>query len=254
MKVSIITSTFNSERSLQKTIDSVISQDYKNIEHIVVDGGSTDNTLNIISANQATISNYISENDKGIYDALNKGIKLSTGDIIGFLNSDDVLADKNVVSQIVQTFVTEKSDVVYGDLLYVSNSDGGKSIRFWKSNKFNIKQLKFGWMPPHPTVYCRRKVYEQYGGYDETYKISGDYDYILRIFKEVDVIKSYLPITMVKMEVGGVSNNSVSNIFQKSVEDFAALRKNNVGSVFTIFCKYARKIFQFMALIPISNK
>jgi glycosyltransferase len=254
MKVSIITATFNSERSLQKTIDSVISQDYKNIEHIVVDGGSTDNTLNIISANQATISNYISENDKGIYDALNKGIKLSTGDIIGFLNSDDILADKNVVSRIVQTFLTHKTDVVYGDLLYVSNSEGGIAIRFWKSNEFNHRQLKFGWMPPHPTVYCRRKVYEQYGGYDETYKISGDYDYILRIFKEVDVIKSYLPITMVKMEVGGVSNNSVSNIFQKSVEDFTALRKNNVGSVFTIFCKYARKIFQFMALIPISNK
>jgi glycosyltransferase len=254
MKVSIITATFNSEKSLQKTIDSVRSQDYKNIEYIIVDGGSTDATLNIINANQAVISKFISENDNGIYDALNKGIKLSTGDIIGFLNSDDILTDKNVVSRIIQTFLTKKSDVVYGDLLYVSNFGGEKVIRFWKSNEFNYSQLRFGWMPPHPTVYCSRKVYEQCGTYDESYKISGDYDYLLRIFKKGDLIKSYLPVTMVKMGIGGVSNSSVSNIIRKSVEDFAALRKNEIGGVYTIFCKYARKTLQFRALIPNSNK
>jgi len=246
MKVSIITATFNSEKSIQRTIDSVAGQDYKNIEHIIIDGGSTDMTISIIQSNSNLISTFISEKDKGIYDALNKGIKLATGDIIGFLNSDDVFTNMHVISKVANCFQVKGCDVLYGNLIYQSKDDTNrKTIRYWKSNKFHPDCLKYGWMPPHPTVYCKKEVYNQYGQYDEKFKISADYDYILRIFKEPVIKKTYLPVVMVKMDVGGISNGSAKGIFKKSREDYMAIRQNNAGGFYTIIFKNLRKIIQF---------
>lgn len=249
MKISIITATYNSEKSLQRTIDSVASQDYKNIEHIIIDGGSTDKTLSIIKSNLNHINTYISEKDNGIYSALNAGIKLATGDIIGFLNSDDVYNNQYVVSKIVNSFQVKNCDVVYGDLIYQSkNIADQKTIRYWKSNVYHSGCLKYGWMPPHPTVYCKKEIYEQYGLYNEKFQISADYDFILRIFKEPLIKKTYLPSVMVKMDVGGVSNGSAKGIIKKTKEDYQAIRQNKVGGFYTILCKNFRKISQFSKL------
>ena len=246
MKVSIITATYNSERSIQRTIDSVVAQDYFDIEHIIIDGGSTDNTLQIIESNKQKISKAISEKDKGIYDALNKGIRIASGDIIGFLNSDDVFTNKHVISRIVNCFQIKKTDVVYGNLVYQSKDDDNKkTIRYWRSNVYSPGCLKWGWMPPHPTVYCKKEVYDTWGGYDDNFKISADYDFILRVFKQPSVSKSFLPAVMVKMDVGGVSNNSIKNILQKSYEDFKAIHRNKTGNVLTVLFKNIRKLNQF---------
>ena len=249
MKVTIITATYNCEKCIQRAIDSVSKQDYIDIEHIIIDGGSTDNTLNIIKNNNGRISTLLSEKDKGIYDALNKGIKLSTGEIIGFLNSDDVFTNPHVISRIVNCFNIKKSDVVYGNLVYQSkDEENKKTIRYWKSNVYNPGCLKYGWMPPHPTLYCKREIYEKWGLYNEDFKISSDYEFILRIFKQPTVSKAYLPTVMVKMDVGGVSNNSIKNIIQKTKEDYKAIKINKTGSLFTIFFKNIRKIGQFNSL------
>ena len=246
MKISIITATYNCEKSLQRTIDSVASQDYEEIEHIIIDGGSSDNTLNIIQANSDRITKYISEKDSGIYDALNKGIRLATGDVIGFLNSDDTFADQHIISAIANCFKTEKTDLVYGNLVYQTVDDSNeKTIRYWESNNFNTESLKYGWMPPHPTLYCKREIYEQWGLFNDKFKIAADYDFILRIFKQPTIKKTFLPIILVKMSIGGISNNSIKNIIRKSFEDYKAIKNNMIGGFLTLLLKNARKIAQF---------
>ncbi len=245
MKVSIITVTFNSQETLQDTIDSIVAQDYADIEHILVDGNSSDKTLEIIKSN-SSISKYLSEPDKGMYDALNKGIKMATGDIIGILNSDDVLASENVISKVVEFFKNNQSDVVYGDLVYISPTNNNKSLRYWRSNTFNPSSLKNGWMPPHPTLYCKKSVYDTFGLYNENLKIASDYDFILRLFKNDKLIKSHLPTVMVKMSWGGISNRSIKNIIQKSKEDYYVIRKNKIGGFGTLILKNIRKFKQFL--------
>ncbi len=249
MKISIITATFNSENSLQRTIDSVAEQDYEDIEHIIIDGGSTDNTLNIVKSNLNNVNKYISEKDNGIYSAFNAGIKLATGDIIGFLNSDDIYTNPHVISKVVNSFRIKNCDVLYGNLIYQSkdNTDS-KTIRYWKSNVFHPNCLKYGWMPPHPTVYCKKEIYNKYGYYDEKFRISADYDYILRIFKESSIKKTYLPTVMVKMDIGGISNGSFKGICRKLKEDLHAIKRNRVGGFYTIICKNFRKVRQFSKL------
>ena len=245
MKVSIITVTYNSEKTLQHTIDSVINQDYKNIEHIIIDGGSADGTVEIINKNKAYIAKSISEKDSGIYEALNKGICLSTGDIIGILNSDDVFAGSNIISTVVECFNQNSSDIVYGNLKYVSNNQtGNKTLRYWKSNSFNPKKLKYGWMPPHPTLFCKKEIFKRYGLYNESLKIASDYDFILRIFRHQDLRIDFLPIVMVKMTVGGKSNGTLRDICKKSHEDLKAIKTNNTGGSYTLILKNLRKLKQ----------
>lgn len=245
MRVSIITVTYNSEKTLQRTIDSVINQDYKYIEHIIMDGGSADGTIEIINKNQAYIAKSISEKDSGIYEALNKGITLSTGDIIGILNSDDVFAGSNIISKVVECFERNNSDILYGNLKYVSKSQQeNKTIRYWKSNAFNPKKLKYGWMPPHPTLFCKKEIFKRYGLYNESLKIASDYDFILRIFRHQDLRIDFLPIVMVKMTVGGKSNGTLKNICKKSYEDLKAIKANNVGGFYTLILKNLRKLGQ----------
>lgn len=245
MKISIITITFNSAATLPRALESVQSQTYKDIEHVLVDGASTDGTRELIEAYAKKHKNvrWISEPDEGIYNAINKGIKMAMGDVIGFLHSDDVFASTEVIAQIASALDTTNADVVYGDLQYCSN---GKVIRRWKSNAFDPRSLKYGWMPPHPTVYVRREVYEQVGKYDEWFRISADYDMMIRIF-QAGYRTHYIPSVLVCMETGGASNKNTKARLSKTQEDYIVLKKNNVGAGFlTVACKQLRKIKQFI--------
>lgn len=252
MKISIITITYNSAKTLARALQSVQSQSYNEIEHILVDGASTDGTRQMIEEyanHQSSVSNHssisvrwVSEPDEGIYNAINKGIRMATGDVIGFLHSDDVLKSADSIAQIAKAFVVSKADVVYGDLQYFR---GGKIIRRWVSNPFHPSMLKYGWMPPHPTVYVRREVYEQVGLYDEWFSISADYDMMLRIFQS-NYRVYYVPEVLVCMETGGASNRNARARLSKTQEDYIALRKNHVGAGYlTVACKQLRKIKQF---------
>lgn len=245
MKISIITITYNSGTKLQRALDSVRSQTYPDIEHVIVDGASTDGTREIIEAYAKQHKNvrWISEPDGGIYNALNKGIRMATGDIIGFLHSDDVLYSSDSIGQIAAAFDSPEVDVVYGDLQYCN---GPRVIRRWKSNDFHPRALKYGWMPPHPTVYVRRKVYEQVGEYDEWFRIAADYDMILRIFT-AGYKTRYIPKVLVSMETGGASNRNTRARLTKTQEDYIALKKNHVGAGYlTVAFKQLRKIHQFL--------
>ena len=245
MKISIITITYNSAKTVQRALESVQSQTYSDIEHIIVDGASTDDTRKIIEAYAADHKNvrWVSEPDNGIYDALNKGIRLATGDVIGFLHSDDVFYATDSVAHIAAAFEASDADVVYGDLQYCN---GSKVVRRWKSNDFNPCSLKYGWMPPHPTVYVRREVYEQVGPYDDWFRISADYDMMLRLFG-AGYKSHYIPEVIVSMETGGASNKNTKARLSKTQEDYIVLKKNHVGAGYlTVACKQLRKIRQFL--------
>ena len=245
MKISIITITYNSASSLQRALDSVQSQNYKDIEHVIIDGASMDGTRKLIEAYAKQHKNvkWVSEKDNGIYDAINKGIRLATGDVIGFLHSDDMFYSVDSIGQIVAAFEQNQADVVYGDLQYMR---GNKVVRRWKSNAFNPRALKYGWMPPHPTVYVRREVYQQVGEYDSWFRISADYDMILRIFT-AGYNTHYIPEVLVCMETGGASNKNTKARLSKTMEDYIVLKKNHVGAGYlTVACKQLRKVKQFI--------
>lgn len=245
MKISIITITYNSAKSLQRALDSVQSQTYPDIEHILVDGASKDGTKQIIEAYAKAHKNvrWVSEKDDGIYNALNKGIKMATGDVIGFLHSDDVLYSADSIGHIAAAFEQSGADVVYGDLQYCR---GKKVVRRWKSNDFHPHALKYGWMPPHPTMYVKREVYQQVGEYDEWFRIAADYDMILRIFS-AGYKTHYIPEVLVCMEVGGASNKNTKARLSKTQEDYIVLKKNHIGAgLLTVACKQLRKVKQFI--------
>jgi len=245
VKVSVITVVFNNALYISNAIESVLSQDYGNIEYIIIDGCSTDGTIEVIDKYRDCIQVFLSEHDDGIYDALNKGVNHATGDIVGFLHSDDMFMDKGTVSSIVRRFESSQIDVLYGDLDYVKNDGVECVVRRWRSGLYSCKKLTLGWMPPHPTVYARREVYQRFGEYDLTYQISADYDYMLRIFTSHDLRIDYLQEVLVKMRLGGVSNRSLYNIVRKSMEDYKALKKNQVGGAFALFFKNLSKLPQF---------
>ena len=245
MKISIITITFNSAKTLLRALESVQAQTYKDIEHVIVDGQSTDGTRKLIEAYAKEHANvrWISEKDDGIYNAINKGIAMATGDVIGLLHSDDTLYSTDSIEYIANAFAQTDANVVYGDLQY---RKGGKVVRHWKSNTFNSRTLKYGWMPPHPTVYVRREVYEQVGPYDDWFRISADYDMLLRIFT-AGYKTYYIPKVFVSMEIGGVSNRNTRARLSKTQEDYIVLKKNHVGAGWlTVACKQLRKIKQFL--------
>ncbi|MFN8255339.1 MAG: glycosyltransferase family 2 protein [Bacteroidales bacterium] len=244
-KITIITATYNSGHALKQCIDSVLNQTYKNIEYIIIDNCSTDQTLDIVRTYEEKISKIISEPDKGIFDALNKGIKIATGDVIGFLHADDFYANNFVLEKIMNLFDDSGADSVYGDLQYVSKLNPDKVIRNWVAGQFSIQKLKKGWMPPHPSFFVRKKVYSENGYFNLKYSISADYDIILRLFYGARISTAYLPEVVVKMRVGGTSNRSIGNIIKKSTEDLKAIRKNRVGGFHTLFLKNIRKIDQF---------
>ena len=244
MKISIIIVVFNSRDTVGAAIDSIVSQRCSNIELIVVDGASTDGTRDVLAQYASKISVLVSEPDQGIYDALNKGISLATGDIVGFLHSDDLLADDSSIQRVVDCMTDSGVDAVYGDLVYVQKNDTTRVVRTWRAGGFQLASLALGWMPPHPTFYARRQVYEQFGSFDTTFRIAADYDCMLRFLKS-GVRVAYIPHVQVRMRVGGISNRSVASIVAKSIEDFRALRKNGLGAVVGLVCKNVRKVPQF---------
>ncbi len=244
MRLSIITSTFNSESTLPDTMASIQEQNFSELEYIIVDGGSKDGTLKIIE-NNPIVTKYVSEPDKGIYDALNKGVQLATGDIIGFVHSDDLLASEDILEKIRKIFQDKDVDGVYGDLIYSNKTDINKTIRTWKSQHFHPGLLKKGWMPAHPTLFLKKEVYEQVGLFNLDYSIAADYDFMVRVLLNKEYNFAYLPEIITNMRVGGASNRSLKNIIQKSKEDFRIIRHHKIGGVFTLIGKNISKIKQF---------
>jgi len=244
MKITIITATYNSEATIADAIYSVVSQSYENIEHLIIDGKSTDKTIEIINNTENRVSKIISEPDKGIYDALNKGISHASGEVIAFLHADDIYADNDSVKNIMQEMKNADSDSAYADLQYIAKNDMNKVIRHWESGKFLYSNLKKGWMPPHPTFFVKKKIYEKFGSFDTCFKIAADYDTVLRFLGTNKISTTYYPQVLVKMRVGGESNKSVSNILQKMKEDVRALKKNKMGGWGTVFMKNFSKIPQ----------
>lgn len=247
MKVSIITATYNSAKYIASSLNSIFNQDYKDIECIIIDGDSKDQTKSIIKTYQRKNLNItlVSEADNGIYDALNKGIKLATGDLIGFVHSDDNLASPHIISELVLAIKEKQAFGIYGDLQYVSQLDTSKLIRDWKSCVFSKSLLKKGWMPPHPTLFLKKEVYQKYGNFNQNYKISADYDFMLRVLKDKTLRFVYLPKVIIKMRVGGASNKSLKNIIQKTKEDYKAITSNKIGNWVTLFLKNYSKFKQF---------
>ena len=245
LKISVITAVRNRVATVGEALDSVHSQSWPDVEHVVIDGVSTDGTLELLETRRSEIAVLLSERDSGIYDALNKGLKLAKGDVIGLMHSDDVYADEHVLADIAAVFADPEIDAVYGDLDYVAQNDTSRVIRRWRSGEYSRVRLADGWMPPHPTLYLRRHVIEHWGGFDETFRIAADYDVILRYFGKGRIRPAYVPRVLVKMRVGGESNRSLGRVFRKSREDYAALRRNRVGGLRTLVRKNFSKIGQF---------
>lgn len=234
MKVSIITATYNSEKYLADCIQSVRRQTYGNIEHIIIDGKSTDGTVKIIQENADSIACWISETDRGMYDAINKGIKLATGDIIGVLNSDDMLASADVIMDIVACFDETGTDSIYGDLVYVDQANPRKVLRYWKGLTYKRFRFNYGWMPAHPTFYMRRELIDQFGAYENHYYTAADYEFMARYLYRHKVSSFYLPKMIVKMRNGGISNNNMRSRFRANRRDYLAMKKNKIPAAFFV--------------------
>ena len=246
MKVTIITVTFNSGYFLEQCIQSVIAQNYPNIEYIIVDGGSTDNTLDIINRYQSFISKWISEKDGGMYDAINKGIQMATGDVIGTLNSDDLFASSDVIDAIVNTFDRYGVAAVYGDIVYVHPINTGKVVRQWNGGDYNRTNINFGWMPAHPSFYINKAVLQNGGNYDSKFTSSADYEFMTRYLYYHKISAQYLPKLIVKMRTGGMSNQSLYKRLLANRKDYQAMKKNNIPLAWLVaIFKPLRKIPQF---------
>jgi glycosyltransferase involved in cell wall biosynthesis len=246
LRVSIITATFNSAATVAETMRSVEEQDYAPIEHIVVDGHSQDNTLNIVQRYPHT-STVITEKDDGIYDAMNKGIRASTGDIIGILNSDDIYAHNGVISKIVRAFEDPAIQACYADLQYMDQQNTSRITRTWKSGNYHTGSFYWGWMPPHPTFFVRKSVYEKVGLFETSLQSAADYEMMLRILVKHHLPAAYIPQVIVKMRTGGMSNSSVRNRIRANREDRKAWRINDLKPYFfTLYLKPLRKITQFL--------
>jgi glycosyltransferase involved in cell wall biosynthesis len=242
--VSIITVCYNSAKTIEHTICSVKSQSFGDIQHIVIDGQSSDETLAILE--KYPHLQVISERDQGIYDAMNKGIAMAKGDIIGILNSDDLYFDTTVVGRVVSAFQSPVN-CVYGDLVYVAQTDTKKVVRIWKAGDYHAGSFRFGWMPPHPSFFVRKEVYQKYGVFDLRLPLAADYELMLRLIEKHKVSSLYIPYTFVRMRLGGVSNKNLKNLVRNYQENVAAWKYNNLPySWYTNWLKRFRKIEQFL--------
>jgi glycosyltransferase involved in cell wall biosynthesis len=231
MQISIITVTYNVRDSVRDCLSSVAAQTYPYREHVIIDGASTDGTLDVLQAHRQQLAALVSEPDRGIYDALNKGIHRAKGGVVGFLHADDVYAHPDVLRWVAEAFADPSVDAVYGDLEYVRQDDVSHVVRYWQAGPFSPHRLAWGWMPPHPTLYVRRACYARLGGFDTRYRIAADYHSILCLFSQAGFKAVYVPRVLVKMRVGGASNRSLGNIIRKSREDLDALRRTRVGAL-----------------------
>ncbi|MAJ44713.1 MAG: glycosyl transferase [Candidatus Marinimicrobia bacterium] len=245
MRISIVTAAFNSSKTIRTTLESVANQSWPNIEHIIIDGGSSDNTLSIVSEFQH-VSKVISEKDKGIYDAMNKGIKNASGKVIGFLNSDDWFANDFVIDEIARNFEGTDIDAVYGDLEFVKNEDDNNPRRMWISEEYKDNFFSKGWVPPHPTFYAKLSIYEKFGLFNANLKFAADFDVMCRLIAKEKINTKYLPGTKVKMRLGGATTKNLRNIIKGNIEIYNSLKKNNVEiTKFFFFKKILMKLTQF---------
>ena len=245
LKVSIITVVRNNKETVKNAIDSVLGQTYKNIEHIVVDGASTDGTVEIVRSYGDKISQFISEPDSGLYSAMNKGISLATGDVIGILNSDDFYIDDKVIQRVVKEFEEKNVDSVYADLVYVEPKNLNKTVRYYDSSKFNPSKFSYGWMPAHPTFFVKKDTYEKHGVFRTDLKIAADFDILIRFLLTHKISYSYMQEVLVKMRVGGVST-SFNSIWIISIEQLQVCRDNGMDTnIFKILLKYPSKILGY---------
>lgn len=248
MKISIITVCFNSADTIEDTLNSVANQSKVIVEHVLIDGASTDNTLEIIKRHQS-VTKLVSEPDKGIYDAMNKGIALATGDIVGTLNADDFYADENVLENVAKVFLDLTVEACYADLVYVNQKNTGKIVRYWKSRDYVSGLFKLGWMPAHPTFFVRKSVYDRLGGFSLNYKIAADFELLFRFIEQNKIKTKYIPKAMVKMRLGGTTNKNLSNVIKQNKEIIATLKKQYPDfSMFKfIFKKLSNRFFQFLS-------
>ena len=236
MKISIVTVCYNAASTIADAIKSVASQTYSDIEYIVVDGASKDGTQDVIKQHEDGITTFVSEPDKGIYDAYNKGIALATGDVIGFINADDFYANDNVIARVAECFSDPSVEVVYGDLCYVKQDQPDEIVRYWKSSEYKPGKFGRGWVPPHPTFFVRSGIYKcPNGGYDTNYKLAADMEMITRCMVVNQTKNIYLPEVLVKMRLGGATNQSVSNIIDQNREILQAFKKNGVKTTLPRF-------------------
>ena len=246
MKITIITATYNSGATLCDTMESVLRQTYRDIEYLVIDGASKDNTLDIVRNYEPMFNGklkYISEPDKGIYDAMNKGIRMATGDVVGILNSDDFYTTDTVLEQVAQAMAQTDTDAVYGDVHYVEDKDLSRSVRYYSSRYFKRSLMRFGFMPAHPSFYCRRKVYERYGAFDISYKIAADFENLLRLIFVNKIRTEYIPADFVTMRMGGASSSGLKSHRQIMKDHLRALKQNGVFSNVLFLClRYPYKI------------
>ncbi|MBK7003931.1 MAG: glycosyltransferase [Burkholderiales bacterium] len=246
MKISVITVCFNSATTIVDTLRSVAQQTYPNVEHVIIDGGSRDKTVEL--ANSLIRSGGIvrSESDKGIYDAMNKGLRLATGDIIGFLNADDVYADNDLLRRVVEMMEQTSLDALFGDVEFFKSEAPEKAHRRYRSNRFRPDRIGWGWMPAHPTLFLRRRVFDEFGCFRENYKIAGDFELIARIFKSNTLVYRYVPQVLVRMRIGGVSTGGWRNTIRLNKEVLRACRENGISSNWMkLLSKYPAKLFEF---------
>lgn len=253
MKVSIITTCYNRTATIRGAIESVLSQDYQDIEYIVVDGGSTDGTVDIIREYEGRIAYIVSEPDGGMYEAINKGIRISTGDVVGLMHSDDFFYDNHVISHIVERLTETGADFLYGNGLFVNFENTNKVVRNWKGGTYRLWKVRHGWLPLHPTCYIRREAIERRGLYNETYKIAADSDFLLRYLLGGDITVTYLDEYIVRMRMGGLSTDSEKRR-QMWKEDIRMYRSHGLNAHITKFEKIMWKIPQFIIAVCKRNK
>jgi glycosyltransferase involved in cell wall biosynthesis len=245
IRISVVTAVYNCRDTVAQAIESVLSQTYPDVETILIDGASTDGTLDVLLPYRQHLDVFVSERDLGIYDALNKGIERASGDVVGFLHADDLFDNREVLLRVAEAFADPQVEAVYGDLVYVRHGNVDQVVRYWRAGQFEPSSLRRGWMPPHPTFYVRRRVYQRFGAFDTSYRIAADYESILRFLGRARIRAAYIPQVLVRMRVGGASNRSLSNILRKSREDLRALHTHGAGGVGTVLRKNLSKLSQF---------
>lgn len=246
MKISIITVVWNNKKTIKDAIESVLGQTHKDIEYIIIDGASTDGTVEVVKSYGNKISKFVSEPDNGLYDAMNKGIALASGDVVGILNSDDFYIDNGVIERIVKEFEEKQTDSVFADLVYVKSENLDKIVRHYDSSYFTPQKFAYGWMPAHPTFFVKKWVYEKYGVFRTDLKIGADFDILARFLYTHKISYSYMKEVLVKMRLGGVST-SFSSIWINNIEQLRVCRQNKIDTnIFKILSKYPSKLMGFV--------
>jgi glycosyltransferase involved in cell wall biosynthesis len=246
LKISIITVCYNSEKHIKTAIESVINQTYKNIEYIIVDGASKDKTVDIVKSYGDKITKFVSEPDKGIYDAMNKGFQMATGDYLAVINSDDFYMSNDAIESVVNELNKKQTDSLFADLIYVEENNTDKQVRYWKSNEFVKGSFKKGWHPAHPTFFVKNEIYKKYGYFDLSFKLAADFELMLRFLEKHQISSCYLPKPIIKMRLGGATNKNFKNIYNQNIECYRAFKVNQLPvSILYPLYRLLPKLIQF---------